>query len=83
MREACVDISAEMLAEAAGVLQDGGIRILGSLRSPSPMTVRLHIASDALPDGCGAAVLSPVRIAFTTKTYGRQRLVRISDITLI
>lgn len=83
MLEAYIDIAAEMLAEAAAVLQDGGISIVSSLCSEERGSVRLHIRGDALPEACRTGPLRPVTITFTVTSYGRQRLTRISDITLL
>lgn len=75
------------MRDGLGSLFDAGLRIAGSFDSralPDMDSVVLRVEGDALPERCGAGLdpLREVSVEFTSESYGRQRLVRVSAITL-
>lgn len=80
MKWATITATSEVLAEIAGVIGDAGLRITGSLPNVHPETVRLIIEGEALPDGARGC---EVNLLFQAETYGKQRLVRLSEVRLV
>lgn len=87
VRRAIIDITGEILPEAAGCLRDHGLSIVGSL--PTPLTrdgvVRLIVEDpygDKLPPACNEGWWR-VDVTMTQRTYGKQRLVEVSDIQAV
>jgi hypothetical protein len=82
MRQACVRLAAELLAEFAPILGDADLKIVGSLNEYGG-TVCLIVEGGRLPEECDAGDLREVRMQFVQETYGRQRLIRLSEIVLV
>lgn len=86
-RRAYVTIPVNRL-EDLGAMMDAGLEVISSAASDRLGAVKLLIAGDALPEECESASESclahipSVMIEVTTEAYGRQRLVRVSKITL-
>lgn len=86
-RRAYVEVSTECMADL-GPLMDAGLEVICSAASDRLGIVKLMIAGDVLPEECEASAdacvqkLRTVTITMTQETYGRQRLVRVSDIRL-
>jgi hypothetical protein len=83
-RRAITLISPPLLGQFAQVIIDHGLAIERSLDVQDYWfgpTVALVISGDQLPNVCEVGQpLSVVNIQVTAKTYGSQRLIRISDI---
>jgi hypothetical protein len=82
MKTAVVQIAGEVLGQAASVIVDAGLEIIGSMAAPWLIggTVVLIVRGDLLPDECASGPLKLVDIVVTSEAYGRQRISRVSDI---
>jgi hypothetical protein len=88
MRNARIDILAEMLPDAAPLLRDHGLNVIGFQPVPNEFvdTARLMIEGPSLPDACEGVdpfVAPLVWIEFTKEVYGRQSIVKITRIELV
>jgi len=87
MRRAIIEVSTDLLRDGLGPLFDAGITVQGSLETPWEYdhVVLLVIAGDILPPECDAGIAQPtkvVTIMLTAESYGRQRIIRVSDVRL-
>lgn len=82
-KRAFLDITPEFAGQGIGILEDGGLRIVGSDANPYPETIRLLIEGDALPTQCARGPLRLVRVIVSSEAYGRQRIHRLSQVELI
>lgn len=82
-RRALIDIACEALAEAVGVLNDAGVRIVDSVAGARPGAVRFIIEGDALPQECARGGLKVVSALMTLEVYGRQRICRVERFDIV
>ena len=85
-RRAAIDIAPEVLRECIPVLLDAGFKIIGSAttRGLPVDVVRLVIEGDALPEACdGRDGLLLVSFTLQQENYGRQRITRLKDVTVV
>jgi hypothetical protein len=86
-RRAVIDVSGELLAEGVEPLSDSGLVIIGSLAPPYiDGTVRLLVEErygrSLLPAECEKG-LALVRVRMTQESYGRQKIVRVTQIDFV
>jgi hypothetical protein len=80
-RIALLDIPGERLSDLR-ILQDAGLKFLGSGIGIGPEMVRLIVEGDALPEECAHGELRTVRIILEQIAYGSQLLTRVQKIEL-
>lgn len=80
-RRACLILEPELLRDGLGPLFDHGLTVVRSIYSR--LFVALEIAGDQLPFECGeGGPLRVVTVHITQEDYGRQRMARVSAISL-
>lgn len=84
-RRAVIEIAPAVLRDCIPVLLDAGFKIIGSATSRDlPMqVVRLVIGGDALPEACEGESLLLVTMTIQQDQYGKQRLTRVADVSLV
>lgn len=76
-----VEFSLDVVARVLQYLDDAGVVVVGSLDNRTPDTVLLIVAGDTLPDEC-ARQLHFIRPLLTKETYGKQSIVRVTELEL-
>jgi hypothetical protein len=86
VRKALLDVTCEVLPDVLPVLRDHGLVVIGTAPNANPGTVRLMIGAEfdasLLPAECDDG-WQIVRAAFTQENYGKQKLVRVTEIKAV
>lgn len=81
-KRAAVEFSLDVVALVLPILADAGLVVVGSMTNRTPDTVLLIVAGDVLPEECARQPLRYIRPSMTKETYGRQSLVRVTELVL-